>query len=90
MTSRSCYVILDNVTCQGHTYVKGTNVLHGYFYEYVKSNKKGCIYKEAKHDSNLVIPTGCILYVGIDMIHENNTFVLRVQDHEDIMCSISA
>lgn len=82
----------ENVGCSGHYYAAGSRVLRGYYYELVNTNRKGCLYKPRKDTDNgsLVIPVGCVIYVGIDMDPggETGRYMLQKQDHEDIMCAI--
>ena len=52
--------------------------------------KKGCWYKKCNQDNNLIIPAGCVLYVGIDLATEKDSYLLQIEDHQDIMCAIAA
>ena len=84
------YCLSENITCLGHLYQEGTKVLQGYYYEYVKSNRKGSIFMKSKSNYDILIPIGCVIYVGIDLLEEDSTLILHTRDHEDIMCSIAA
>ena len=81
-----------DVRSSGHAYAAGSRVLRGYYYELVKTNRKGCLYKPKKcsDDGSLVIPVGCVIYVGIDLDPDGDTgrYILQKEDHEDIMCAI--
>ena len=52
--------IIINLACLGHLYAKGTMIFHGYYYDLVKSNRKGCIYKPCRAylDLEVVIRVG--------------------------------
>lgn len=85
--SDGVFTLTENTLDSGHHYQMGTKVVEGCYYNYIKSNRKGCSYKQCR--SRTIIPVGCVLYVGIDLTKEGDTFILEQQDHEDIMCSIA-
>ena len=43
-----------------------------------------------KTNKTLIIPAGCMLYVGIDLATEKDSYLLQIEDHQDIMCAIAA
>jgi hypothetical protein len=89
-TSDGMECLEDSVTCSGHEYHKGTHVLYGFYYQFVKSNRKGSVYKRSKGSDSIIIPFLCVIYVGIDLNEDGDSYLLQKQDHEDIMCSIAA
>ena len=61
------------------------------YFQKIKINllkKKGCWYKKCNQDNNLIIPAGWVLYVGIDLATEKESYLLQIEDHQDIMCAI--
>ena len=90
VTSNGMVCLKETATCLGHTYAMGTNVFYGFHYEFIKSSKKGCWYKKCNQDNNLIIPAGCVLYVGIDLATVKDSYWLQIEDHQDIMCAIAA
>ena len=69
---------------------KNKNKFTSFYYEFIKSSKKGCWYKKCNQDNNLIIPAGCVLYVGIDLATEKDSYLLQIEDHQDIMRAIAA
>ena len=45
---------------------------------------------KCNQDNNLIIPAGWVLYVGIDLATEKDSYLLQIEDHQDIMCAIAA
>ena len=76
----------ETATCLGHTYAMGTNVFYGFYYEFIKSSKKGCWYKKCNQDNNLIIPAGCVLYVGIDLATEKDSYLLKLRTIGHYVC----
>ena len=72
----------------GHKYPKDTTIITGYYYEYVKTTRKGLEYKAKQLETT--VPAASVLYTGIDLHTGKGGFLLTTEDHEDIMCSISS
>ena len=73
----------------GNTYPMGTKIVKGFYYEHVKTNARGCFYKDTS-DKQALIPKGSIFYFGIDMTKKKDLYFLPQDTHEDILCSVSA
>jgi hypothetical protein len=68
----------------------GTPVVSGYYYEVVKTTRKGSSYKPVNKASILVIPAGCVICrSGLIVVDKNvpGSFLLNSQDHEHTMCA---
>ena len=87
VTSDGVKCLEEDEVCCGHTYPKGTSVLYGFYYELKKTTRKGCFFKKGDK-TDLIIPVGCVIYVGIDLEEDADSYLLSHQDHEDIMCSL--
>ena len=59
MTSDGVMRLDDTIVSSRPLYSKGTCILHGYYYDYIKYNQKGGIYKKVKDSAS-------VLYVGTD------------------------
>ena len=59
-------------------------ILNGYFYNYLESNRKGCLHKSRKGVSDHIMSVESVLYVGNDLAVEKNMFILSMSDHEDL------
>ena len=78
--------LLDkNLVSSGHCYAKGIRVVHGYYYNFVRSDRKGNYYRKATVMDS-VTPVESVLYVGIELEEIRNLYLLDHKDHEDIMC----
>ena len=88
ITSDGMVCLPDTVESCGHRYSQGTYIVEGFYYEHIKSNRKGSIYRKSANSAKIIIPVVCVLYVGIDLVHDGGQYILQIQDHEDIMCFI--
>lgn len=73
VTSDGMVCLEDTVACSGHEYHKGTHVLYGFYYQLVKSNRKGSFYKRSKRSDSIIIPVRCVIYVGIDLDEDGDS-----------------
>ena len=88
VTSDGVEHLEKTVISSGHCYAAGTKVLHGNFFNHVRSDKKGHSYRKAEENS--IIPAETVLYVGVDLDESKNLYILSGSDHEDIMCWLYA
>lgn len=86
VTSDGMVCLPDSVESFGHS--QGTHIVEGFYYEHIKSNRKGSIYRKSANSAKIIIPVECVLYVGIDLVQDGGQYILQIQDHEDILCFI--
>ena len=70
VTSDGMVCLPDTVESCEHCYSQGTHIVEGFYYELIKSNRKGSIYRKSANSAKIIIPVECVLYVGIDLVQD--------------------
>ncbi|KAG1682984.1 Acetylcholinesterase [Nymphon striatum] len=86
VTSAGVITLSENVESLGLEYSVGDNVIHGYYYNFVKASKQGSLYKVMEVKA-VIIPAGSVVYVGVELqAQADGRQLISSFDDEDIMC----